>query len=213
MDDRNKHQSVCLYGSKKCPTSVLTGVDRCWTGNIANIEAHIVAKHDLYIFAVQNHFGMSLLNLARGKSYHCAVFTMGELFSVTLEAEGDVFSFGVFHYGPKEESEAFKYGIKIGGFEEYISLTRKCHSCLEGDPMESQPEKYVKIYYNTILDFVDESGHLMCEFEIGREKLSGFVLEEQRKFLYTISVIGHDGHFWVTENYGHINEEGQWIFG
>jgi hypothetical protein len=202
MDDRNKHQSFCLYQSKKCPTSILTGVDCSWTGILANIEAHIVTKHDYHVFTVPNNFGMLLCNLGRGKSYPLPVFTMGELFYVTLETEGDVFSFGVFHFGPKEESEAFKYSIKIGSFEEYISVTRQCHSCLEGDPMEFQPEKYVKIYCNTILDFVDESGHLSCEYEIGREKLNGFVLEEQRKFLYKTSVTGSDGHFWFTQNYG-----------
>ena len=180
----------------------MTGVDCSWTGILANIEAHIVTEHDWYVFTVPNNFGMLLCNLARGKSYPCPVFTMGELFYVTLETEGDMFRFGVFHFGPKEESEAFKYGTKIGSFEEYISVTRKCHSCLEGDPMDFQSEKYVNIYYNTILDFVDESGHLPCEFEIRREKLSGFLLEEPRKFLYRILVTGSDGHFWCTQNYG-----------
>jgi hypothetical protein len=116
-----------------------------------------------------------------------------------LESEGDAFSFGVFHVGPKGESEAFKYGIKIGNSEEYISITRKCHSCLEGDPMNLQPEKYVRIYYDTILNFVDESGRLSCEFEIGREKLNGFLLEEARKSVYRILANPSDGHSWYTD--------------
>jgi hypothetical protein len=144
---------------------------------------------------------MLLENVARGQSFPIPAFTLGELFYVTFETEGDAFSFGVFHFGPKEESEAFKYGIKIGSYKEYVAVTGNCHSCLEGDPMDLHPEKYVKIYYNTILDFVDENGHLLCEIEIGREKLDGFLLEEQRKFLYTFRVPGGDGHFWFTENY------------
>ena len=208
MDYRSKHHSVCLYRSKKCPVGVLTGVDCSWTGIQLTLEAHLVTKHDTVVFIVPNHFTMLLRNLARGKSYPLPVFTLGELFYVTLEAEGDAFSFGVFHFGPKEESETFKYGIKIGGFEEYISVTSKCHSCLEGDPMELQPENYVKIYYNTIRGFVDESGHLLCEFEIGREKLNGFLLDELRKSSFRVFVNDSDGHFWFTQNYEYFRNEG-----
>jgi E3 ubiquitin-protein ligase SIAH1 len=198
MDDRNKHLSVCLYQSIKCLVGVMWGVNCSWTGIQLDLEAHLEDKHSWEIFIVPNNFTMLLYRLARGKSYPLPVFTLGQLFYVTLESEGDAFKFGVFHFGPKEESEAFKYGIKIGNSESYISVTRKCHSCLEGDPMNLQPEKYVKIYYDTILNFVDERGHLSCEFEIGREKLNGFLLEEARKSSYTVRVNPSDGHFWFT---------------
>jgi len=201
VEDRNKHHSVCLYQSRKCLVGVMWGVNCSWAGILLDLEAHILRKHSYDVCADQNRFIMLLYNLARGKSYPLSVFTFGELFYVTLESEGDAFSFGVFHFGPKEESEAFKYGIKIGNSEEYISVTRKCHSCLEGDPMNLQPEKYVKIYYDTVLNFVDESGHLSCEVEIGREKLNGFLLEEARKSLIIHHVNPCDGHFWFINSW------------
>jgi hypothetical protein len=177
------------------------GVNCSWTGILLDLEAHIIHKHDDEVSTGRNHFIMLLYSLARGKSYPLPVFTLGELFYVTLESEGDAFCFGVFHFGPKEESEAFKYGIKIGNSEEHISVTRKCHSCLEGDPMNLQPDKYVKIYFDTVLNFVDESGHLSCECEIGREKLNGFLSEEARKSLLRIRLNPCDGHFWFINEW------------
>jgi len=88
------------------------------------------------------------------------VFTLEELIYLGLKTEVRVFKFDVFHIGPEEETEVFKYGIKIGSFEEYISITRKCCRHVEGDPMDLKPEKYVKIIYGNILEFVDKSGHL-----------------------------------------------------
>ena len=190
MGERNKHLSVCLYRSKKCPVSRLPHGNCSWNGIVSDIKAHIEDKHTYDFPTVPNHFLMSICNLAKGMSYCSTVLILGELFYFTFKAEGDVFSFGVFHFGPTEETEAFKYGIKIGSFEEYISVTRKCHSCLEGGLKDVQPGKCVKIFYDTILDFVSESGHLSCEFEIRREKLSGFLLEEQRKSSYLVSVYG-----------------------
>lgn len=198
VHDRNKHLSVCLYRSRKCPVSTISSVDCSWTGIVSDIEPHIEDKHSCDVFPVPNHFLLELHNLDRGLSYPNAVFTLGELFYLDFKAEGDAFKFGVFHIGPEEETEVFKYGIKIGSFEVYISVTRNCYSHLEGDPMDLKSEKCVKIYYDTILDFVDESGHLLCELEIGREKLNGFVLEEPRKSLYKILVCGGAGHEWFN---------------
>jgi Zn-finger nucleic acid-binding protein len=190
MDDRNKHLSVYLYRSKKCPVSRLPHGNCSWSGIVSDIKAHIEDKHAYDFPTVPSNFLMSICNLAKGMSYCSTVFILGELFYFNLKAEGDVFSFGVFHFGPSEETEAFKYGIKICSFEECISLTRKFHSCLEGGLKDLQPGKCVKIFYDTILDFVSESGHLSCEFEIGREKLNGFLLVEQRKSSYLVSVYG-----------------------
>jgi len=61
---------------------------------------------------------------------------------------------------------------------------------LKGDPKDLQPEKCVKIFYDTILDLVNENGRLSYEFEIGRGKLNGFLLEEPRKSIYKILVWG-----------------------
>jgi E3 ubiquitin-protein ligase SIAH1 len=190
MDNRNKHLSVCLYRSRKCPVSIISSEDCSWAGILSNLEAHIEYKHSWEVFRVPNHFVMELHNLARGFNYSLAVFTLKELFYMDLKAEGDAFKFGVCHIGPVEKTEFFKYGIKIGSFEEHISVTRKCYSHLEGDTMDLKSEKCVMIYYDTILDFVDERGNLSCEFEIGREKLNGFLLKEPRKSAYKILVHG-----------------------
>jgi len=58
--------------------------------------------------------------------------------------------------------------------------------------MDLQPEKCVKIFYDTIVDLVDENKRLSYEFEIGREKLNGFLLEQpwksSKKLLFMVVV-------------------------
>ena len=138
---------------------------------------------------MQGHFNVKLLDLSRGKRYHQVVFILGELFYLSWETKGDAFSFVVFHFSPKKESETFKYGIKVGNSEEHVTVTRKCHSYLEGGLKDLQPEKYVKLYYNTIQNCLSENTDLLCEIEIGREKLDGFVLEELQECLQTVCAI------------------------
>ena len=49
--------------------------------------------------------------------------------------------------------------------------------------------KYVKLYYDTVLNCLSESTDLVCEIEIGREKLDAFVLEELQEILQVVCVI------------------------
>ena len=186
VDDRNKHLAVCLYQSRKCPVSKIPHSNCSWNGILLDLKAHIEDKHAND--TAPNHFLMSLCDLARGMSYCWYAFILGELFYFTFKTENDVFSFGVFHCGPTEETEAFKYGIKIGNSEEHVTVTRKCHSYLEGGLKDLQHGKCFKIFYDTVLEFVSEFGHLSCELEIGREKLDGFSLKEEGKTSCQVTV-------------------------
>jgi hypothetical protein len=60
--------------------------------------------------------------------------------------------------------------------------------------MGLQRRKGVAISYNTVLDFVSESGSLTCEIEIRGEKLDGFVLEEIQEHLSFVYVVGSELH-------------------
>jgi hypothetical protein len=186
VNEKDNHLAECLFQRKRCPFRKLSGINCPWTGTMSDIAVHIKDKHNSETAEVQGHFKVKLLDLGRGRRYHQAVFILGESFYLTWETKSDAFSFGVFHFGPKEETEAFKYGIKIGNSEEYISVIRKCHSYLEGGFKDLQPENYVKLYYNTILNCLSESRDLSCEIEIGREKLGGFVSEELQELLQVV---------------------------
>jgi len=157
---------------------------------------------------VQGHFKVNLLDLSRGKRYHQAVLIMGELFYLSWEVRGDAFSFGVFYFGPKKETETFKYGIKIGNSEEHVTVTRKCHSYVEGGLKDLQPEKCVRLYYNTIQNYLIQDTGLLCEIEIGREKLDGFVLQESQECLQIVcaTCVGRDSADDIATRYPSVFE-------
>jgi hypothetical protein len=135
---------------------------------------------------------VQLLDVVRQRGYIQLVLVFGEIFWLVWGSEHNELDFTVLHLGLKEDSEAFKYGIKIGNSEEYIAGTCKCHCYLDVDLTDLQRRKSVKISYDTIMDFVNESSCLSCEIEIGKEKLDGFVLEEQQEHLQVVSVVGRE---------------------
>ena len=185
-DDRNKHLSVCLYESRQCPVSLILGVNCSWTGTLSKIPIHIPAEHDSVIAAVPGNFVVNLPDFVRNKVYFQLVLFSEEFFCLIWHSKSKDCDFTVLHLGLKEDSETFKYGIKIGNSEEYIAGTRKCRSHCDMYLTDLQPRKSITINYDTLLDFVSENGCLSCEIEIGREKLNGFVSEELQEHLQLV---------------------------
>jgi hypothetical protein len=183
LEERDNHLAECLFQSRECPFRKLSGVDCTWKGTLSVIFVHLVVKHVSEIVQIPEHFKVHLLDFAGGRSYRIAVYIQDELFYLAWETEGDIFSFGVFHFGPKNETKTFKYGIKIGDSAEYFAITRKCHSYLEGGLRDMQPGKCVTIHYGTIQECLGENGNLSCEIEIGKWKLEGFVVDEMKEYL------------------------------
>jgi hypothetical protein len=129
------------------------------------------------------HFMVELLDFAVRRRYRQVVQTFGELFYLVWETEGEFFSFGVFHVGPKNGTKFFKYGIKVGNSAEYVAVTRECHSYLEGGLKDIQPGKCVTLHYGTIQECLDENGNLSCEIEIRKGMLERFALEDMQEYL------------------------------
>jgi hypothetical protein len=181
-----------MFQSRECPFRKLSCVDCPWTGKLSDIPVHILAGHDIEIVEVPGHFKVELLDFVEISRYRKVVINLGELFYLTWKKEGDILSFGVFHFGPKNKNNCFKYGIKIGNSEYCVSATRKCHSYFDGGLREFQQKDCVPLYYNPVLDCLCASGYLSCEIEIGREKLEGFVSDELQEFLQDAFAIGSD---------------------
>ena len=193
VEDRDNHPAECLFQSKECPFRKLSGVDCDWTGTLSDIIIHILTDHERETAEVARHFKVELLDFAIGRSYRRAVLTFGELFYLAWETEGDVFSFGIFHFGPKNEDNDFEYGIKIGNSAKYFAVTRKCHSYLEGGLKDMQPGKCVTRHYGTIQDCLGEHGKLTCEIEIRKWKLEGFVVEDMQESLQVCFAVCSSG--------------------
>jgi hypothetical protein len=175
-----------------CPIRILFGVDCAWTGTLSDIPVHINFEHCSQTAEVEGNFKVKLQDLSRGSRYHQMVLSRGELFYLTWEKDDNAFSFAVFHFGPKEETEALKYGIKIGNSAEYVAVTRKCHSYLEGGLKDLQPGNCVTLHDSTILNCLNclsESKELSCEIFIGRGNFVGFVWEKVHEYLQVFSVI------------------------
>ena len=132
VDGRNKDQFVCLYESNECPFRKLSDVDCNWTGTVADIASHVSSDHSSEVIQDVRLFKRNLLDISRETRYRQAVLILGELFYLTWETGSDAFSFAVFHVGRNDEVEDLKCRIKIGISEENVSMTRQCHSYLQG---------------------------------------------------------------------------------
>jgi hypothetical protein len=188
-DDRNKHQFVCLYDTKECPFRKLSDVDCSWTGTVSDIAAHVSSDHSNEAIQDVGHFKVKLLDISRETRYWTAVFILGELFYLTWEIGSDAFSFAVFHFGRNNEVEDIKYRIKIGNFEKNVSMACQCHSYLQVGLKSLQPVKCVTLHYGTLLEYLSQSGDLLCEIEIGSNRLNGFVSEDMQECLPVVSLM------------------------
>jgi hypothetical protein len=166
----------------------MSDVDCPWTGTLSGILLHIKTEHDSKIADVSGHFNLQLQDFERERFYSQLVLSLGEFFCLVWNTEHEDLVFTVLHLGPKADSGAFKYGIKISNSEEYVAGSRKCQSYLDVVPTDLHHWDCVAIKYNTLLYFISENGCLSCEIEIGREKLDGFVLREQEDYLPVVSV-------------------------
>jgi hypothetical protein len=183
MEGRDSHLAECLFQSKECPFRKLSGVDCAWTGTLSHISNHLAVEHESETAELGGHFKVELLDFAVGRPYRQLVRTSGELFYLAWETEGVVFSFGIFHFGPKNGTKFFKYGIKIGNYADYVILTRKCHCYMEGGLKDIQPGQCVTIHYGTIQECLDGKGNLSCEIEIRMWPLEGFVSMNLQQYL------------------------------
>jgi hypothetical protein len=188
-DDRDNHQAECLFQSRECPFRKLSGVDCPWTGALSDITVHAVVEHESETFEVPAHFRVELPDFVVGSCYRRAVFYSGELFYLTWETEGDVLRLGVFHFGTKNETNDFKYGIKIGNSAAHVAVTRKCLNYMEGGLKDIQPWNCVTLHFGTIQERPGEQGEFSCEIEIGKWKLDGFVAEDMLEYIPTYVAI------------------------
>lgn len=90
------------------------------------------------------------------------------------------------HFGRKYEVDDTKYKIEIVNSEENVSMTRQCHSYLQG----GLPGKCVTLHCVTLLEYLSKSGDLMGEIEIESNRLkNGFVSEDTQEFLAVVSLM------------------------
>ena len=183
LEDKDNHLAECLFQSRVCPFRKLSGVDCNWTGTLSDITLHIFVEHDTEISEIPANFKVKLLDFGVGGPYRKVVLTFGELFYLAWEREGDFFNFGVFHFGRKNESNDYKYSIKMGNSAQYVAVTLKCHSYLEGGLKDIQPGKRVTLHHGTIQECLGEHGELSCEIEIGKWMLDVFVRGETQENL------------------------------
>ena len=183
VNDKDNHLTDCLFQSRVCPFRKLSGVDCNWTGTLSDITLHIFVEHDTEISEIPANFKVKLLDFGVGGPYRKVVLTFGELFYLAWEREGDFLKFGVFHFGPKNESNVFKYGIKMGNSAQYVAVTRKCHSYLEGGLKDIQPGKCATLHHGIVQECLGENGELSCEIEIGKWMLNGFVQGQIQEYL------------------------------
>jgi hypothetical protein len=125
---------------------------------LSDIAVHILAKHNSETVDVPAHFRVELLHFVVGNHYRKVVIYMGELFYLIWKTEGYIISFGVLHFGPKNETNNFKYGIKIGSSVVYVEVTRNCQCYLEGGLNDIKPWNCVVLQLFQIQEHIGEQG-------------------------------------------------------
>jgi hypothetical protein len=161
---------------------------------VSGLRVHISVEHDSDSVEVPAHFRVELPGFGIGSRYRRLVICLGELFYLTWDTEGNIFRFGVFHFGRKNKNNDFKYGIKVGNSDAYVAATRKCHNYVEGGLKKIQPSNCVTLHFDAIPKSTNEQEEYSCEIEIGKWKLDGFVSEDMPENIPLFPAICNSEH-------------------
>ena len=161
LERSDSHPAQGLLQSRECLFRKLSGVDWPWTGTVSDIAVHILDEHECHIAEVQAHFKVEQLDFDVGRPYRRAVLTLGSYFTWLGKQTARYLSL-VISFGPKNLTNPFKYGIKMGNSAEYVTVNRKCHSYLDGGLKDNQPGMFVALHCGTIQECLVEHGDFSC---------------------------------------------------
>lgn len=194
MDNRDDHETECLYKNEKCPFTKISKDSCPWTGNVSSTGNHVRQDHSSETRSVTGLFKLRLETLCASKYFREAVFAMGELFFIFWEIKDCNIYFAVFHIGPESDAEKFSYNFKIKMHNDKISMRAICHSYLQDVDSVLQPGECVALPYGTVLKYLSKCNDLSCEIEIRKCKdasVFGVVskwLEDQTSLLAGIEI-------------------------
>ena len=168
VDDKVAHESSCLYETRVCPFTKLTGDSCAWTGVMSQVGAHVRCDHGCQTQNSLGIFVLKLETLCASKHYMQAVFAFGELFFIFWKTKECHIQFAVFHAGPKTDTEEFTYKFSVKRDNEKISMRAICHSYLQETSTVLQPGECVFLPYGTMLKYLSKNSDLSCDIKIRR---------------------------------------------
>lgn len=169
MDDKIGHESKCLYETRICPFTKLSGDSCSWTGVLSDVAAHVSHDHGCKIQSSVGIFSVKLETLCALKHHVQAVVALGKLFFVIWEIKECNIHFAVFHAGSQNGAKEFTYKLSIKTHNEEISMRATCHSYLQELSTVMQPGECIVLHYGAVLKYLSKSNNdLSCEIKIRR---------------------------------------------
>ena len=169
-----EHKSSCQYGPTDCPVFIARREKCSWKGNRGDLKSHILSDHKTTAFMSTRKDIFTITGFSPATKYCEHVLAYNDVFHRVIEVKDNNWHCTLFYVGCKQESSKFKYRISFWdeSKDTHISFT-KAVRCLGEDVDEIYKQcKCVKLPYDVVNHFVDDSGYLKFEMEIFENKRS-----------------------------------------
>jgi hypothetical protein len=166
MDEKNEHESKCLFEKRMCPFTKLSGCSCSWTGVLSEVVGHVKNDHGCKTQNSLGIFVIQLETLCASNHYTQAVLSSDKLFFIVWEVKESNIYFAVFHAGSKNDAEVFTYKFSVKRHNEKISMSAICRSYLQETSTVLQPGECIVLPYGTLLKYLNKNGDLSCKIQI-----------------------------------------------
>ncbi|XP_069680238.1 E3 ubiquitin-protein ligase Siah1-like [Periplaneta americana] len=167
LKEKLRHQSECMYETRKCPFSM----DCPWEGCIVDIKSHVKNDHKQGYDAgeVSGEFEVVISDFSGGKFYRGHVFTLNELFFIMCDVKNGNFLFSIVHVGLKKNVPNFRYRFALGTNKNemnVISMIFGVRNFMDDEEFVLNLGDCVSLHFITVVKYLDENNRLYFKIEI-----------------------------------------------
>lgn len=164
----DEHQLACPYRPYKCPLSKAESIMCEWVGALAGLKEHIETKHRNRLTDIAHGKEVVIRRYRSECKFSRVIFAYDEIFYQQFEVIDNVFYFVIQHIGPENYGSKFQYNFTLEtyGSSEYVSLAFVVRSCKVDIKDIYRSGQCVKLFFETVKNFLNERGDFKFEFHI-----------------------------------------------
>lgn len=162
------HQLSCHYRPYYCPLSKAEGIECKWVGELVSLKKHIQTEHRDRLTDLKSVKKVVIMGYKSEHKYSRVIFACNEMFYQQFEVKDSVFYFVIQHIGPENYDLKFQYNFTLATYRnvESVSATFVARSCKVSVGDIHRSGQCVKLCFETVKNFLDETNNFKFEFHI-----------------------------------------------
>jgi len=167
-DAKTDHELVCPYRPYTCPLLKDSLIKCQWAGIHEDLREHIRKKHKDRLTDIMSGKHVCIRRYKEEHRYSRIIFACDEMFYQQFEVIDNTFYFVIQHIGPENYGSNFQYNFHLTSNNnvEFVSIGFVARSCKVDTTSLYRSGQCVRLCYDTVKNFLDESNNFSFYFGI-----------------------------------------------